>query len=286
VGSPPQPPPDFFYEWLRAQAKTKATIKEIVNYSKKYATVLETGDASPLLTLSAGNKHHAMTAIANWAKFTGKYDQWLQLRHRYNLKWSKKTGSIQSFNRFFNENELSFENMLQRIKEMIDKTPTWTGQIIKFACLVGLRPAEVVESVRLINDKDSFVKYYNPDRQALEHYKFAKQFLRTTKACYISIVSPQILELVQNLDKVPKSYTDVRLACYTRGIKCDLRFARKIFASWLYKCAVSSIIIDLLQGRVPKSVLVQHYLVPVGVDYKDRVLEAVSELKLKIEKDC
>jgi intergrase/recombinase len=137
--------------------------------------------------------------------------------------------------------------------------------------------------VKLINDKEAFEKYYNPDRQALEHYKFAKQFLRTTKACYISIVSPQILELVQNLDKVPKSYADVRLACYTRGVKCDLRFARKIFASWLHKSGVSSVIIDLLQGRVPKSVLVQHYLVPVGIDYKDKVLQAVSELRKAIK---
>jgi intergrase/recombinase len=167
---------------------------------------------------------------------------------------------------------------------MIDKTPTWTGQIIKFACLVGLRPAEVVESVKLINDKEAFQKYYNPDRRALEHYKFGKQFLRTTKACYISVVSPEILELVQNLDKVPKSYDDIRLACYTIGkTRCDLRFARKIFASWLHKSGVSSVIIDLLQGRVPKSVLVQHYLVPVGVDYKTKVLEAVHQLKKEIE---
>jgi intergrase/recombinase len=129
------------------------------------------------------------------------------------------------------------------------------------------------------------ISYYNPVRQALEHFRFPV-FQRATKKAYISIVSPEILELVQNLDKVPKSYDDIRLACYTRGIKCDLRFARKIFASWLHKSGVSSVIIDLLQGRVPRSVLVQHYLVPVGTDYKDRVLQAVSELRLKIEKCC
>jgi hypothetical protein len=280
VGSPPQPPPDFFYEWLRAQAKTKATIKEIVNYSKKYATVLDTGDAFPLLTLSPRNKHHAMSALANLSKFQGRYNEWLQLRQRYNMKWSK-TDSLQSFNRFFNEDELNFDTMLQRIKEMIAKTPTWTGNIIKFACLVGLRPAEVVESARLIGRHAC--QYYNPERQCLEHFRFPQIFLRRTKTAYISIVSPDILELVQNLDKAPKSYNDIRLACYTRGIKCDMRFARKLFASWLYKSGVSSVIIDLLQGRVPHSVLVQHYLVPVGTDYKTKVLEAVHQLRRRIE---
>jgi intergrase/recombinase len=59
-----------------------------------------------------------------------------------------------------------------------------------------------------------------------------------------------------------------------------------LFRQWLllYKSGVSSIIIDLLQGRVPRSVLVQHYLVLVSSsDYKDRVLQAVSELRHKIE---
>jgi hypothetical protein len=35
------------------------------------------------------------------------------------------------------------------------------GQVIKFCCLTGLRPAEAVESVRRINDKEEFAKYYN-----------------------------------------------------------------------------------------------------------------------------
>jgi intergrase/recombinase len=224
-----------------------------------------------------------MSALANLAKYTGRYDEWLQLRHRYNLKWSK-TESLQHFYRFFND-DLSFETMLQAIKQMIAKTPTWTGLIIKFGCCVGLRPAEVVESVKLLNVKNlqtQEISYYNPERQTLEHFRFPV-FQRATKKAYISIVNPEILELVQNLDNVPKSYNDIRLACYTSRIKCDLRFARKIFASWLHKCGISSVIIDLLQGRVPKSVLVQHYLVPVGTDYKDKVLQAISELRRKIE---
>jgi hypothetical protein len=46
--------------------------------------------------------------------------------------------------------------MLQQISKMVSKTPRTMGQIIKFACLTGLRPAEAVESVGLINDKEVF----------------------------------------------------------------------------------------------------------------------------------
>jgi hypothetical protein len=71
-----------FRSWLVSQDKTKATVKNTVNYAKKYGYILDTGDASPLLTLSNRSKHHAMSALANYAKYTGRYDQFLQLRQR------------------------------------------------------------------------------------------------------------------------------------------------------------------------------------------------------------
>lgn len=103
----------FFLAWLQSQGKTKNTIRETINYAKRFGHVLDTGDASPLLTLSPRNKQHAMSALANLAKFTGRYSQFVQIRQNYNLKWSKGD-SIQHFHRFFNE-ELSFDIMLQRI---------------------------------------------------------------------------------------------------------------------------------------------------------------------------
>lgn len=45
---------------------------------------------------------------------------------------------------------------------MIVRIPDNMGKIVKFACLIGLRPGEVVESVKLINNPESFAKYYNP----------------------------------------------------------------------------------------------------------------------------
>jgi intergrase/recombinase len=230
-----------------------------------------------LLVLSQRNKQHAMTALANLAKFTGRYNQFLHLRQRYNLKWFKGD-FIQYFERFFNEG-LDYNAMLQVIRRMIEKTPTWTGQITKFAVVTGLRPSEVVESVRLINSADEFPKYYNSSRSALEHFRFS-QFQRQTKKCYISFVTPEMLSIVEKLDNVP-TYNQVRLACRKAGIKCDLRFARKIFASWLHQCGISDIMIDLLQGRVGKSVLVNHYITP-GQDYNARVLQALEKLQKQL----
>ncbi len=112
------------------------------------------------MTLSPRNKHHAMTALAALAKYLGKYDEWLKIRQRYNRKRSSGDESLQLFNRFFDDN-LNLEMMINRVNEMIARLPDDQGRIVKFACLIGLRPVEVVESVKLINDKESFTKYYS-----------------------------------------------------------------------------------------------------------------------------
>jgi integrase len=83
-----------------------------------------------------------MTALANLAKFQGKYDKFMQLRERYNLKWSKGDG-LASFERFFNDG-LNLEVMLRRVKEMMQKLPPNMAAIIKFDCMTGLRPSEAV----------------------------------------------------------------------------------------------------------------------------------------------
>jgi hypothetical protein len=61
--------------------------------------------------------------LANLSKFQESYDVFLQLRQKYNLKWSKGD-SIQHFNRFFNE-EPTLDVMLKHIKEMIRLLPLY-----------------------------------------------------------------------------------------------------------------------------------------------------------------
>ena len=73
--------------------------------------------------------------------------------------------------RFFNP-DLSLDTMLQRIGN--DRLlPSFMVQIVRLGYLAGLRPIEiVVESVRLINDKEALAKYYDPEQMTLDHYKF------------------------------------------------------------------------------------------------------------------
>jgi intergrase/recombinase len=227
-----------------------------------------------------------MKAITALSKYLGIYDQWQQMRKRYSLKWTNPNQSLQSFERFFS-GSTNYDTMLQQIKEIIAKTPTQVGQIVRFACLTGLRPSEAMESVRLLNVDQSILvseqKYYNPQRQALEHFRFPDIFLRQTKKAYISFVSPEILDIVIPISgKRFPTYNAIRLAIYKRGLKCDMRYCRKLYASHLIKSGIDSTTVDMLQGRVGKSVLVRHYQTPDST-LADRVLQAVHELKREME---
>jgi hypothetical protein len=82
-----------FREWLIAQGKRKWTVREIVIFAKRFGHVLETGDASELAALSPANRKHALSALASLSKYQGRYDEWLRLRQRYDLKWSRGGGA-------------------------------------------------------------------------------------------------------------------------------------------------------------------------------------------------
>jgi intergrase/recombinase len=79
------------------------------------------------------------------------------------------------------------------------------------------------------------------------------------------------------------TYNAIMLTCRRKGVSMNMRYCRKIFASWLHKHGISDVLIDLLQGRVDKSILVNHYVQP-GQDYRDKILVAVIGLKQEIEK--
>lgn len=141
------------------------------------------------------------------------------------MKWSKGD-SMQVLARFFNEG-LSFDVMLQRVKEMVRQLPSDMAAVIKFNCLTGLRPAEAIESVRLIKEREALARYYRPERQTLEHYRFPEVFLRQTKKAYVSFITLDDLQPIANLGRKTPTWNDIRLACYFKGLKMDMRFCER-----------------------------------------------------------
>ena len=148
-----------FEDYLKSQ--NKRNIRQIISYAERYRSVLDTGDVSPLINLKSGAmRRHVMEALTALSKYLGFYDRWQEMRKRYQLHWTSGDESIKSLERFFNP-DLTLDSIYDRVREMIAKTPVQIANIIRFACLTGLRPREVIESVNLINNPDSLPIYYN-----------------------------------------------------------------------------------------------------------------------------
>ena len=88
--------PDF-KNYLSAGGQSKSSIRDKVSYAKRYYHVLGKGNAAELQPLSADKKSHAMKALASLAKFTGRYDEWLDTVKRYHLRWSSGGNSVKAF---------------------------------------------------------------------------------------------------------------------------------------------------------------------------------------------
>jgi intergrase/recombinase len=268
-----------FHNFL-LQRMTYKTAQDRLRYAKQYGKVLETGNASDLISLPPDKRIHVMKALSNLAKFTGEYDKFLRIRQRYNLKWSTGTEKLDAFERFFDDN-ITLDTMLQWVRQVRQELPKSYGDFLVFCTLTGLRASECVNSIRLIIDPHNFKTYYNENRQCLEHFRFANIFIRRTKAAYISLVDKQILEITQNCTSIP-TYNALKKALMRRSLNMQLKYCRKIFASYLRQSGIESEIVDLLQGRVPKSVFARHYFTP-NLDYRDKVIRALDNLRQHME---
>jgi len=260
------------YESYLMSVMNKHTAGCRLSYSKKYAYVLVGGDAKDMLTLSADKRIHVMKSLATLSKYLGCYDKWNSIRHRFQLKWSNGQ-DLNTFSSILNS-KANYANMVAWLKNTCSTLPSDYGNILLFSTLTGLRPAEACYSLRLIHtDKNN---YLNSENMTLEHFKYPNKFIRRTKKAYVSIVTDSLLEIARRSGC--HSYNAIRLMARRNDIDMRMSYCRKIFATYLKINGVESEIIDLLQGRIPKSVFVRHYYRPdSNNDRIRRILETLLE---------
>ena len=229
------------------------TAKDTLRYASRYAHVLEQGNAQDLLDLPNEKRTHIMKALANLSKFLGCYHRWKEIRERYQLKWSNDY-SLEVFEGLFN-GEQSYSHMIAWLKGTYKQLPRKYGNILVYNTLTGLRPQEACQSLYLLHNKPE--NYYREDRMVLEHYKFPEYFIRRTKKAYFSVVTDKMLSIAKEAD-INHGYNAIKLAVKRRKLDMHMNFCRKIFATHLRMNGIEQEFIDLLQGRMPRTVFARH----------------------------
>jgi len=137
-----------FENQLKLQKKTN--FKQIFCYALKYKGVLLTGDAKVLLSLPSAQRRHAMEGLASLSKYTGCYDNWKNIREKYQLRW---TNSEQENLKYFTNYMVgkgNFDEMVKWLRNAMTKLPKDAANVLVFNTLTGLRPTEAVLSLQLI----------------------------------------------------------------------------------------------------------------------------------------
>jgi intergrase/recombinase len=110
----------------------------------------------------------------------------------------------------------------------------------------------------------------------LEHFKYGRLFLRGTKNAFISVVPKDMITEIANSQ--PVSYNAIHCRLLRQKIPLRFKELRSYQNSYLRKNGLISELVDILAGRVPKSVFTRHYL---GQDMKKfglDVLETIGNL--------
>jgi hypothetical protein len=247
-----------FRDYLLSQNNV-TTANDRINYAKKYYYVLLRSDPSDIISLSFNKRAHIMKALTALSKFTGDYHIWQDMISHYNLKWSSGD-SLQLYQELVSE-KTSLSTMMSWVKDAISILPQRYYNIIIFNTLTGLRPSEACMSIALIQRRESFENYYNKERSMLEHFRYPELFIRRTKKAFVSIANDTVIEIAKKSYEKP-CYNALKLVLRRRKIGTHLYYARKIFATYLRGKGVEQELIDILQGRSPRSIFARHYYKP------------------------
>lgn len=82
--------------------------------------------------------------------------------------------------------------------------------------------------------------YYNPEQQILEHYRFPDIFIRRTKAIYISVVDDSTVEIARKIQNNTLTLNGLKMQIRHRKLSFRVNYCRKIYASYLHRCGISS----------------------------------------------
>ena len=262
-----------FKEYLIQQEQSPHTIRNKIQYVRRFYYVLQEENAQDLMSVSPETRQHAMKSLASWSKFMGIYDRWQTLIKRFQLKWPKKE-AYAVFNEIFNDSNESFAAMLKWVKESVSILPSTLGNVILFNTLTGLRPDEGYKAMNLIRTDET--AYIDRKRMLLMHYKYPKLFLRVSKNAYVSIMNDDILQIAQKAEPIT-SYAFIRNTFGNYSVSMNMYYCRKVFATYLRNEGIEPEIIDLLQGRISTSIFVRHYYRPDSSKF-DEIRKMLTKL--------
>ncbi len=228
------------YKVFLFQKYSKHYAKQIYNKTIQHAGCLD--NPAKLLQVPQTVRHTALKALVCASKYLGFYEEYKTKLKSYGIKWSNEDTSFNGFLAIFNHKH---DTILDWIKQIQPHLSDNEKIFVKFLSVTGLRKNEGLTSFNMIiklNSENKLGEYYNSELNVLEHFKYGKVFLRGTKNCYISFVSPELVKEICNSQPV----SIFAIQCRLRRLKIPMRIKelRSCHNSYLRKNGVISELVE------------------------------------------
>jgi intergrase/recombinase len=256
-------------------AKSYAT--SILEHSKKNYSFLK--NVNGILSIKPTARNNTINALTALSRFLGTYDIFMTDLKRHGIR-RYKPDAIQSFTRIFNcEAHKGLGEWYRQVIALVNENEKL---YIEFMLLSGVRAMEGIKSFNLIVELGTRYsqEYYNEKTQFLEHFRFPTLFLRSSKNLYVSSVPKVLLDNISRASAVSYNAIDKKLnkANMSRRIKQ----LRSYYATTMRENGLLSEQIDLIQGRVGKSIFLHHYFKADPITLSKKILELLTTIQESI----
>src|SRR4030067_1844763 len=244
-----------YREHLLSKFSRSYALQQLSNMTKHYDCL---DNPQKLNEISISNRGNILKTMVNLAKFLGIYEDYKAKLKQYGINWPNNDNSFNSFLRIINNNHTNLGEWYSQAPDILrDNEKLW----LRFNLLTGLRKEESITAFNQIIQlsKDGKLgEYYNQEVGLLEHFKYGALFLRHTKNCYISIVTKELINEISNSQ--PVTYSAIRKRLTRKKLPLRIKEQRSYYATYLRNHGILAEYVDLIQGRIPKSVFARHYL--------------------------
>jgi len=266
-----------FGEWLKGKY-SKTWAAEVLRNVRKYYWMIY-GSLREIESFSQSKKNNVVKALIAFSKYLGVYEEFKVRLKNYGIKL-ESPNSFRAFVRMMEKKE----GLIEWVKDCLSVLNKDLTTFIRFVMISGLRKEEAVKSfnrIILLSQRGELDKYYNFELEALEHFRYGKEFIRRTKNAFISFVSREFVDEIANCK--PISYKTLKRHLKKNGLNSRLNELRDYYATFMVRNGLIREEVDLLQGRVGKSIFIRHYFSPAMRDLRDRALNAIDKMMASLK---
>ena len=255
-----------FKQYLNSKYARGYAISLFEHSSKYYNLLYDVNGIQLSKPTARNNVINGLTALS---KYLGEYESFKKNMLTHGIK-RVKPDPLQAFIRIFNSS--AHKGLGEWYRNALAVLSDNEKLYFRFVLLSGVRAMEGVNSFNLIADLGCkyTTEYYNENTAFLEHFRYPKLFLRDSKNLYISAVPKQLLDDISISSKVSYNAIDKKLD--RAGLRMRVKQLRSFYATTMREQGLLSEQIDLIQGRVGKSIFLAHYFKQDPKALSDKIL--------------